>query len=203
MNQETTMKSPRTLKSLAAALAIAGLLSAPPLLAGGVGPQVDDFSHPEVNSLGIPRLFVTDTTAGGQTSLNHAIEDGVLTATGAITPPRGQPGWASTALLLDPQGQAMDASAYEGIRLRVRITQGNLSVTANSTEVKNFDFHGAPVTRSADGGFHEVRIPFASMKRAWSEQTPLDPATLASISLVAYDMQAGAFDYAIDEVGFY
>ena len=67
----------------------------------------------------------------------------------------------------------------------------------------NFDFHAAPVVRQSGGDFHEVKIPFASMKRAWSEQTPLDPSTLASISLVAFDMQSGSFDFEIDEVGFY
>ncbi len=36
-----------------------------------------------------------------------------------LLPPRGQPGWASTVLLLDPQGLPRDASAYEGIRLLV------------------------------------------------------------------------------------
>lgn len=97
----------------------------------------------------------------------------------------------------------MDASAYQGIRLRLRINEGNLSVSANSTDVTNFDFHAALVRPLPGGEFHEVRIPFSSMKRGWSEQTPLDASTLASISLVAYDLKAGAFDYEIDEVGFY
>ena len=171
--------------------------------ADSADPSVDDFSDPQLSSLGTPRIFVTDASAGGGTSLLHSIEDGVFMASGDIAPPRGQPGWASTALLLDPQGQAMDASGFEGIRLRVRINRGNLSISANSTEVQNFDFHAATVSRQTGDGFHEVRIPFNSMKRAWSEQTPLDPATLASISLVAYDMKAGAFDYEVEEVGFY
>ena len=77
------------------------------------------------------------------------------------------------------------------------------SITANSTEVTNFDYHGALVTHRRGEDFQEVRIPFSSMKRTWSEQTPLNPATLASISIVAFDMQPGAFNYEIDEVGFY
>ena len=191
--------------SSATATAVAGAPSptAPPPLARSAAPQVDDFSDPDVTSLGFPRIYITDASAGGQTSLQHRIADGVFAASGDIAPPRGQPGWASTALLLHPEGQAMDASAFEGIRLRVRINAGNLSVSANSTEVTNFDFHAAAVRRQTGDDFHEVKIPFSSMKRAWSEQTKLDPATLASISLVAFDVQQGAFDYEIDEVGFY
>jgi hypothetical protein len=77
-----------------------------------------------------------------------------------------------------------------------------LSLTANSTEIKNFDFHASLIPRKGDE-FHEVRVPFGDMKRAWSEQTPLNPATIASISLVAVDLQKGAFAYDIDEIGFY
>jgi hypothetical protein len=67
----------------------------------------------------------------------------VLNAKAKIVPPRGQPGWASEVLLLDPQGLPVDASQYEGIRLRVRIHKGALSVSANSTEVTNYDYHAA------------------------------------------------------------
>ena len=194
---------PNTHRMPAICLAFAFLGGPVSALADARSPQVDDFSDPRVNSLGIERLFVTDATAGGQTVIEHTIENGVFAASGEILPPRGQPGWASTALLFDAGGQPLDASDFEGIRLRVRINAGNLSITANSTEVTNFDYHGALVTRQSGVDFHEVRIPFSSMKRAWSEQTPLDPATLASISIVAFDMQPGAFDFEIDEVGFY
>ena len=79
----------------------------------------------------------------------HSVEAGVLSARGQISPPRGQPGWASTVLLLDPQGLPRDASAYEGIRLLIRVNKGNLSVSANSSEITNYDFHAAVVTRHA------------------------------------------------------
>ena len=172
-------------------------------IAGELGSKVDDFSDAQKNSLGIHRQFVDDTSTGGQTKVQHSIEDGVLSAKGDIVPPRGQPGWASTILLLDPQGLPQDASAYEGIRLRVRVNKGNLAISANSSEITNFDFHAAPIVRQADGEFHEVKIPFTSMKRAWSEQTPLNTRTLTALSLVAVDLQKGSFDFEIDEVSFY
>ena len=122
---------------------------------------------------------------------------------GQISPPRGQPGWASVVLLLDPEGLPQDASAYKGIRLLARVNKGSLAISANSAEITNYDFHAAPVTHPAGGGFHEVKIPFDQMKRAWSEPTTLNARTLASLSLVAISLQKDSFDFEIDEVGFY
>lgn len=169
----------------------------------GIGSAIDDFSDANKNRLGIERQFIDDTAAGGQTRTQHDVEKGILSATGEIVPPRGQPGWASIVLLLDPHGRPQDASAYEGVQLLVRVNQGHLSVSANSSEITNFDYHAAQVTPPADGKFHEVKIPFARMKRAWSAQSTLNPKTLTSLSLVAFDVQPGTFDFAIDEVSFY
>jgi hypothetical protein len=171
--------------------------------AEALGPLVDDFSDAENNSLGVQRQFVNDSVAGGGTTTTQSVSDGVLLVAGEIAPPRGQPGWASSVLLLDPEGLPRDASAFDGIRLRVKVNKGNLSISANSTEVTNFDYHAAQVVVAADGKFHEVKIPFASMKRAWSEQTPLNSRTIASLSLVAFDVQQGSYDFEVDEVAFY
>lgn len=172
------------------------------LRAAEVSAVVDDFSDPARNSLGVERVVISDQTAGGASELRSAFADGVLAASGDIVPARGQPGWVSLTLVLKPGGEAVDVSRYEGIRLRVRLKQGMLSVSANSAEVTNFDYHAALVA-AKPGEFTEVKIPFRSMKRAWSEQTALNPATIQSISLVAVDFQKNAFAYDVDEVGFY
>lgn len=190
--------------SLQTGLVLIGLLAA----AGNgyaetLSPLVDDFSRAEHNSLGNPRIFLNDSTSGGGTSTEQSVSAGILSVSGEIVPPRGQPGWASSVLLLDPQGLARDASAYEGIRLLVKLNKGMLSVSANSTDITNFDFHAAPVMVTADGEFHEVKIPFSSMKRAWSEQTTLNTKTIASLSIVAFGMQKSAVDFEVDEVAFY
>lgn len=187
-------------KTIVTVICITGFNAA---FAGSLDPVIDDFSDPNTNSLGITRLFINDTSAGGQTSTQHSVDGGVLSAKGEILPPRGQPGWASTVLLLDPQGLPRDASAYAGIRLLVRVNKGNLSISANSSEITNFDFHAAQVARQPDNAFHEVRIPFSQMKRAWSEQTVLNTGTLTGLSLVAFDIQQGEFDFEIDEISFY
>lgn len=171
--------------------------------AATLSPLVDDFSDARNNSLGIPRQFVNDTTSGGSTTTEQSVSEGVLVVKGELVPARGQPGWASSVLLLDPQGLPQDASAFEGVRLLVKVEKGNISISANSTEVTNFDYHAAPVMATSDGKFHEVKIPFASMKRAWSEQTPLNPKTISSVSIVAFDLQKNVFEFEVDEVSFY
>lgn len=195
----------KTTRPIIASVFAIAVFAAPfkPVAAGELGPVVDDFANPERNSLGFERHFLDDSSTGGQTRTDYRVEDGVLSASGELAPARGQPGWASTVLLLDPQGQPQDASAYEGVRLLVRVNKGTLSISANSSEITNFDYHAATVSRSPDGGFHEVRIPFDKMKRAWSEQTPLNTGTLTSLSLVAFGVQKGPFDFDVDEVSFY
>ncbi len=185
-------------------LAIAALIAAPDhSVAQNLDSLVDDFSNAEVNSMGVPRQFLNDSMAGGGTSMSPTVSDGILSVSGDIAPPRGQPGWASSVLILDPEGLPRDVSAFTGIRLLIKVNKGMLSVSANSTDVTNFDYHAALIVAKSDGEFHEVKVPFKSMKRAWSEQTALDTRTIASLSIVAFDVQNGAYDFEIDEVSFY
>lgn len=164
---------------------------------------IDDFENSTNNSFGIPRQFMNDTMTGGKTITELNVAEGVMNLKGKIVPARGQPGWASSVFLLDPQGQPIDASEFEGIRLMVKVNAGNISISANSVEVTNFDYHAAPVVVAPDGKFHEVKIPFDSMKRAWSEQTTLNTQTINGVSIVAFDLQKANFDFVVDEVSFY
>ena len=165
--------------------------------------KIDDFSNAANNSLGVARQFLNDTVAGGNTTTEINVAEGVMRIKGEIVPPRGQPGWASSVLLLDPKGQSLDVSEFDGIRLLVKVNAGNISISANSLEVSNFDYHAAQVVVAADGKFHELRIPFKSLKRAWSEQTPLNTKTINGLSIVAFALQKANFDFEVDEVSFY
>lgn len=194
---KTLMQQLKLFAVLSALALSADAISAP------LSPIVDDFSDPATNSQGMPRQFIDDSMAGGTTTSTANIDGGVMRVTGEIVPPRGQPGWASSVQPLGPMASPWDASEYEGIRLLIKVHSGNLSVSANSTEVTNFDFHAASVTVASDGRFHDLKVPFSSMKRAWSEQTPLDTSTLNSLSLVAYGVQKTPFDYEVKEIRFY
>jgi hypothetical protein len=106
-------------------------------------------------------------------------------------------------LFLNAKGLPQDASRFEGVRLLIKVDNGSISVSANSAEVTNFDYHAAMVTVQSDGKFHEVKVPFISMKRAWSEQTQLNSETISSLSIVASGIQKTLVDFEVDEVGFY
>ena len=188
--------------SLRRGLSTALLGTLPFFASAGIPALVDGFDEATVTSLGTARILVNDATAGGQSKADLTYADGVLTVRGELAPGRGQPAFVSLVLLLSPQGEAQDLSAYEGIRLRVRVTEGNLSVLAASSEIQNYDYHTAPLTRTR-GEFKEVKIPFADLRRLWSAQTPLNLETITSLNLVASGMQAGTFAYEVDEIGLY
>lgn len=190
------------LRSLSLVLGTSALIVSS-AIANPIPSTLDDFNDEKQNSLKIDRMFLDDTTAGGKTSTSYTVSDGILSAKGDIAPPRGQPGWASAIFLLQAQGQGQDLSQYEGILIKIRVKKGNISISANSTEVVNFDYHTAQIARKGGDEFQEVKIPFASMKRAWSEQTKLNTKSIASLSLVAFDLQAGSFDFDVDEISFY
>lgn len=182
---------------------MATVVCASSAFAAPLAPQIDTFDDAANNHLNLPRQLLTDAVMGGGSTATQSIEKGVVTLEGEIVPARGQLGWVSYVLPLDAEGGAQDASPYEGVLLRVKLTKGNLSVSVNSAEVTNFDYHAAPITVTQDGEFHEVKVPFASLKRAWSEQTPLNPESVNGISIVAYAVQPERFDVSLDSVSFY
>ncbi len=193
-------RSRHPLSKLALGIAIA---LTPMLLMGATIPaMLDDFSNPKNNSLGFPRMILDDTTSGGTSSSTQLVDEGILTLKGDLVPPRGQPGWVSLIFLLSPDGSPADISQYEGVRLKIRIETGMLSLSVNSTDVVNFDYHAAMVEAHGKE-FTEVKIPFSALRRAWSEQTKLNTHAIASVSLVAVGLQRSSFAYAVDEISFY
>lgn len=168
-----------------------------------LSPVIDGFNNTNETNLGIPRVLITDITAGGKTTTELMVSSGIMQVKGEIIPPRGQLGWSSLVLPLGPMGENQDASKFDGIRLLVKVNSGNVSISANSSEVTNFDYHAAQLIVSSDGKFHEVKIPFESLKRLWSQQTKLNTQTLNSLSIVAFSPHKATFNFAIDEVSFY
>ncbi|KXI31048.1 hypothetical protein AX660_00485 [Paraglaciecola hydrolytica] len=194
---KTALKFAKTI-ALSSLLALSSSVFSAPLPA-----LVDDFCNATDNNLSIARQFMSDAIAGGNTKMEPHVSAGIMQVKGDIVPPRGQPGWASSILPLSAEGMPEDASQFDGIKLVIKIRSGNMTISANSTEIDNFDYHAAPLTVPTDGKFHEVKIPFESMKRAWSQPTPLNAATLNSLSIVAFSLQPASFDFEVDEVSFY
>ncbi len=163
---------------------------------------VDDFSNPAQTTRGAGRLLFTDKDAGSQSTATQRCENGVLLVQGELKPGRGAPAFISIPLLLTPDARPQDLGACTGVRLKVKLIQGGLSVQVASAEVTNFDYHAAPVAAKR-GEFVEVRVPLKDLKRAWSEQTPLNTRTVTSVNLVVFGMAPGAFAFEVDEIGFY
>jgi hypothetical protein len=193
------MKSKPYMRTIRTLLASAAIAVATQVMADT---PVDNFSNPTLTSLGYPRLMVDDASMGGKSSYKADYSSGHLKMEGSLRPARGQPGFISMVLLLSPDGSPQDKSHYEGIKLTICVKKGMVSVLAASSEITNFDFHASPISRNGKE-LKEVKIPFASMKRVWSEQTPLDTANLTSINLVASNLQPGDFAYEVAEVTFY
>src|SRR3569833_52394 len=188
------------------AVFVAALLSVHPNSARAAAVDsalLDNFSDAQINSVSVPRVLVTDKQIGGHSQATQSCKDGVLTMHGDLDPARGQPAFVSLVSLLSPDGQPHDMSKYQGVRLRVKVLKGMLSVQVGTADITNYDYHtSAPLTRHPDA-FMEVKVPFASMKRAWSEQEPINTKTVTSVNLVAVGMAKDSFAYEIDEIGFY
>lgn len=163
---------------------------------------VDDFANPTQTARGAARLLFTDKDAGGQSQATQRCADGMLIVQGELKPGRGAPAFISIPLLLSAAAKPEDVGAYTGVRLRVKLMQGTLTVQVASADVDNYDYHSAPVVAKR-GEFAEVRVPFADLKRAWSAQTPLNARLVTSVNLVAFAMAPGAFAFEVDEIGFY
>ncbi|MCC5025494.1 MAG: CIA30 family protein [Candidatus Synoicihabitans palmerolidicus] len=144
---------------------------------------VDDFADTTYTMNGMPRMVFTDKEAGGQSQATHSFADEIISVQGKLVPGRGTPAFVSIPLVLTPTGNAQDLSDYEGVRIQVKVKQGSLMVQLSSADIVNFDFHTSkPITRNPDE-FKEVRIPFTALKRAWSEQTPLNLKTITSVKI--------------------
>lgn len=164
---------------------------------------LDDFSDPSRNKNGAERILIDDKAAGSQSHATKKCTDGVLAVEGELVPGRGVPAFISLVSLLSPEGKTEDLSTYTGVRLRVKVIKGILSVQVGSSAITNFDYHTSGPVQTKRGEFQEVRMPFKEMKRGWSEQTALNLNLITSVNLVSFGLAKGPIAYQVDEIGFY
>jgi hypothetical protein len=195
-----TRSSPLLLPSVFAA--VLALLALAPAAQAAAPALIDDFSATDHTSCGAGRLLIDDKGAGSSSHAMQRCEKGVLVVEGDLVPGRGAPAFISVPLLLAADAKPQDLGAYEGVRMRIKLRQGVISLQVSSADIQNFDYHAA-VIAGKRGEFVEVRIPFKDLKRAWSEQTPLNKTNVTSVNLVAFAMAKGPFAYEVDEIGFY
>src|SRR5262249_43130825 len=140
---------------------------------------------------------------GSSSQATQKCENGVLSVKGDLVPGRGVPAFISQVSLLSAEGKPKDLSAYEGVRLRVKVTKGILCVQVGSSDIHNYDYHTSAPIAGKRGEFQEIRIPFKEMKRAWSEQIELNLKSVTSVNLVSFGMAKDSFAYQVHEIGFY
>lgn len=195
-----TSRRTRAATSLITALFVFGSLVA---RAAEAPMLLDDYSNPTRNKNGVERLLIDDKAAGSKSQATQKCENGVLTVKGELAPGRGVPAFISEVSMLSVDGKPKDLTGCQGVRIRVKVTKGILCVQVGSSTITNFDYHtGAPIAGKR-GEFQEVRIPFKEMKRAWSEQTPLNLKSITSVNLVSFGLAKDSFAYEVDEIGFY
>lgn len=183
---------------------MAVLLALAPIATRAASPLLlDDYSDATRNKNGAERLVIDDKAAGSRSQATTKCEAGVLQVQGDLVPGRGVPAFISQVSLISADGTPKDMTGYEGVRLRVKVIKGILSVQVTTSVITNFDFHASAPVAGKGGEFHEVRIPFKTMKRAWSEQTALDLKSVTGVNLVSFSMAKDAFAYEVDEIGFY
>jgi hypothetical protein len=195
-----------TRRQVVAAILITALLAlnATAVHAAGAAPLLlDDYQDPGRNKNGVERLLVDDKSIGSSSHATQKCEKGVLSVKGDLVPGRGVPAFISQVSLLSADGKPKDLSGYLGVRLRVKVTKGILCVQVTSSDIKNFDYHTGTPIGGKGGEFQEVRVAFKDMKRAWSEQTALNPKSITSVNLVSFGMAKDAFAYEVSEIGFY
>lgn len=179
---------------------VASAVTAPAALAADR--LVDSFDTAKLHC-GVDRLIFNDKDLGGKSHATQTAAGGVLKVEGQLVPARGMPGFVSIPLLLTADAKPQDVSAFEGVRLRVKVLKGSLCLQVATTDVQNFDYHtSAPIARGV-ANFQEVRIPFKALKRAWSEQTALNAKDVTSLNLVSVGTSPTDFAYEVDEVSFY
>ena len=193
-----------TLRATSAACLIVGLLGfAPRSTQAATSTVLDDFSDPSRNACGVERLLIDDKAAGSLSRATKTCNEGVLAIEGELVPGRGVPAFISLVSLLSPEGKAQDLSQHSGVRLRVKVLKGILSVQMGSSDITNFDYHTSAPIPAKRGDFQEVRMPFKEMKRGWSEQTALNLKAITSVNLVSFGLAKGPIAYEVDEIGFY
>lgn len=191
------------------ALLLVGLLTM--VLIGGGNSQgnamdmlIDDFSNEQLLSpLGTRWRPVSDQVMGGVSEASverrRVGEDACLHLSGPVRL-ENNGGFIQASLDLSAAGQAFDASAYKGLRLRVRGNGEEYSVHLRSLDVTR-PWQSYRASFRAEDALKTLELPFAAFV-PYRLQTELDLTRLRRIGLVAIG-RAFQADLSLCEISFY
>jgi len=169
-----------------ALLPLSGLASEDPAMTDTL--LLDDFQRDDgLSSLGTRWEGFTDRVMGGRSDMQVGYRD---SDAGAVLFMRGQVrlenrgGFIQARLPLNPAGDSFDASAWEGLKIRVRGTPGPYYLHLRTRQTwQPWQHYRAPIEVGPE--WHEQFVPFTAFEgRATLRR--LDVSALKSVGVVAY-----------------
>ncbi len=158
---------------------------------------LDDFQRDDgLSSRGTRWEGLSDRVMGGRSDMQVGYRE---SDQGPVLFMRGQVrlenrgGFIQARLPLDPAGGSLDASAWEGLKIRVRGTPGPYFLHLRTRQTwQPWQHYRAPIEVRAE--WHEQFVPFSAFegRATWRR---LDVSTLKSVGVVAY---GEAFDAEIE-----
>ena len=107
----------------------------------------------------------TDSVApGGKSTGEIELADGTLELTGEVSEGFQWGAWSGLDIAWDPEKKVLvDATGFEGIRLRVRGSERPYTLTVNRAAVKDYNVFFAPLLVKPE--WTEIDVPFASLRQ--------------------------------------
>ena len=165
-------------------------------------PGLDDFSAAGLAStIGEEWSLDIDTAWGGASTLRTEKQGGMLRVLGTMKAGKGMPGLAGISLQLDSLGTFYDVRGYEGIRLRIKVVKGTLTLKLLTAGVKNYDFHAVAIAKKP--GMQTLELPFATFRQLWSAQIPWSGMDMRGVALWVSGFGAEEYDFTIDSIELY
>ena len=170
---------------------------------GSGGLLIDDFtSSGQMSALGTKWTFSSSGQRGTAGKIAFDTSDGLtrLHLTGTV-PSAGRTGYLEARLPLNPQGRNYNAQGYSGIRLRVKGDSKTYTVRLRTKDTpRSAQYYQA--TLPTNGSWQTVELLFRQFRPTSTLPTPLNGATLRSVSLVA-NQQGQMADLSVESLSFY
>ncbi|MCK6445995.1 MAG: CIA30 family protein [Planctomycetes bacterium] len=169
--------------------------------------RLDDFDDGDLTSAcGTSWLGAEDSALGGKSNVTISVQDGVLRAEGELRAGFPYGPFAGAALRFDAdERRVLDATNFDGLRLRVRGTERSWSFTLNRAAVKDFNVFATELELGPE--WREVEIPFKTLQQVgFGEPVPWAPDDFTGLELDARapwgSNEVGSFWFELDWIEF-
>lgn len=163
---------------------------------------LDDFESGTLTSaLGTAWRVVRDEAVGGTSTAEVAVKDGALHVEAAIRPAPGGLGFVELALPFDAAEAPRDVSAYDGVRVRLRVRRGTLALKVRTAEVTNYD-HPAVLLGPSET-IEELTLPFSDFGPLWSPPITWTGRRVLGLALSAGGTEESEIAFEVEKIALY